>query len=188
MMRFNFLPWREERRHQKKAIFNRLVSLHVVLALSIVLVIWIINEEKLKIQSERNALLTSEIKILDLKIQEVSTLNQEINTLQDRQAAVEKLQINRNHPVYLLSFLTEKVPSGIMLKSLKQGDQIVLSGFALSNARVSELLRNLSQSPSQLGLGQPELIEIKSAKYGVGKDSRKLFDFTVAMPKEALVK
>jgi Tfp pilus assembly protein PilN len=47
-----------------------------------------------------------------------------------------------------------------MLKSLKQGDQIVLSGFALSNARVSELLHNLSESPSQLVLGQPELIEI----------------------------
>jgi type IV pilus assembly protein PilN len=181
-MRFNFLPWREERRRQKKAIFNRLVSLHIALALSVVLVVWIVNEEKLNIQSERNTLLNSEIKILDLKIQEISLLNQDINALQARQAAVEKLQTNRNQPVYLLSFLVDKVPSGIMLKSLKQGDQIVLSGFALSNARVSELLRNLSQSPSQLGLGQPELIEIKSTTYGAGKDSRKLFDFTVAVP------
>jgi type IV pilus assembly protein PilN len=181
-MRFNFLPWREERRHQKKAIFNRLVFLHIVLALSVVLVIWFVNEEKLSIQSERNALLNSEIKILDIKIQEISGLNQEINALQDRQAAVEKLQTNRNQSVYLLSFLEEKVPAGIMLKSLKQGDQIVLSGFALSNARVSELLHNLSDSPRELGLGQPELIEIKSATYSAGKDSRKLFDFTVAVP------
>ena len=161
-MRFNFLPWREERRHQKKAIFKRLVFLNIVLALSVVLVVWFVNEEKLSIQSERNALLNAEIKILDIKIQEISGLNQEINALQARQAAVEKLQTNRNQPVYLLSFLVEKVPAGIMLKSLKQGDQIVLSGFALSNARVSELLHNLSDSPSELGLGQPELIEIKS--------------------------
>jgi len=182
MMRFNFLPWREDRRHQKKAIFKRLAALHITLALSVVLVVWFVNEEKLNIQSERNALLNSEIKILDIKIQEVSALNQEINVLQARQAAVEKLQTNRNQSVYLLSFLVEKVPTGIMLKSLKQGDQIVLSGFALSNARVSELLHNLSESPSQLGLGQPELIEIKSATYSAGKDSRKLFDFTVAVP------
>jgi type IV pilus assembly protein PilN len=182
MMRFNFLPWREEKRSQKKALFNRLATLHFILALSVILVVWIINEKKLNTQSERNALLNSEIKILDLKIQEVSTLNEEINALQDRQAAVEKLQTNRNQPVYLLSFLAEKVPAGIMLKSLKQGDQIVLSGFALSNARVSELLRNLSQSPNQLDLGQPELIEIKATTYSTGKDSRKLFDFTVAVP------
>jgi Tfp pilus assembly protein PilN len=52
-MRFNFLPWREERRHQKKAIFNRLVLLHIALALSVVLVVWFINEEKLNIQSEK---------------------------------------------------------------------------------------------------------------------------------------
>ena len=182
MMRFNFLPWREERRHQKKSIFNRLVLLHIALALSVVLVVWIVNEEKLSIQSERNMQLNSEIKILDLKIQEISALNQEINSLQSRQAAVEKLQTNRNQPVYLLSFLVEKVPTGIMLKSIKQGDQILLSGFALSNTRVSELLHNLSESPSQLGLGQPELIEIKSATYSAGKDSRKLFDFTVVVP------
>jgi len=182
MMRFNFLPWREERRHQKKAIFNRLVSLHIALALSVVLVVWFVNEEQLNVQSERNALLNSEIKILDIKIQEISSLNQEINALQARQAAVEKLQTNRNQPVYLLSFLAEKVPTGIMLKSIKQGDQILLSGFALSNARVSELLHNLSESPSPLGLGQPELIEIKSATYSAGKDNRKLFDFTVAVP------
>ncbi|MEY4468477.1 MAG: hypothetical protein RIR21_2271 [Pseudomonadota bacterium] len=184
MMRFNFLPWREDRRHEKKAIFNRLVALHIALALSVILVIWFINEKKLNIQLERNTLLNSEIKILDIKIQEVSTLNQEINALQARQAAVEKLQANRNQPVYLLSFLAEKVPTGIMLKSIKQGDQILLSGFALSNARVSELLHNLSESPSQLGLGQPELIEIKSATYSAGKDNRKLFDFTVAVPNQ----
>jgi len=182
MMRFNFLPWREERRLQKKVTFNRLASLHIVLGLSVVLVVWIVNEDKLSMQSERNALLNSEIKILDIKIQEISNLNQEINALQARQAAVERLQTNRNQPVYLMSFLSEKVPNGIMLKSLKQGDQIILSGFALSNARVSELLRNLSESPSQLGLGPPELIEIKSATYSAGKDSRKLFDFTVAIP------
>ena len=84
MMRFNFLPWREERRHQKKVFFNRLVSLHIVLALSVVLVVWFVNEEKLKKQSERNALLNSEIKILDVKIQEVSTLNQEISASQSK--------------------------------------------------------------------------------------------------------
>jgi type IV pilus assembly protein PilN len=53
---------------------------------------------------------------------------------------------------------------------------------ALSNARVSELLRNLSQAPKQLSMGQPELIEVKAVNYGQGKDLRKLFDFTLSIP------
>ena len=182
MMRFNFLPWREEKRRQRKSLFNRLALTQLLLGLSMVLVAWLVNEDKLKIQLERNQLLHSEIKKLDLKIKEVNNLNKEIDELLLKQSAIEKLQNNRNKPVYLLSFLAEKVPAGVMLKSLKQGDQITLSGLALSNARVSELLRNLSQAPNQLGMGQPELVEVKAANYGQGKDLRKLFDFTLSIP------
>lgn len=182
MKGFNFLPWREEKRAQKKDFFNRLASLQIILGLTIVVVIWFINEKKLEVQYEKNTFLQSEIKTLDAKIIEIGNLHQEIDKLQAHQHAVEKLQEYRNRPVYLLSLLTEQVPSGVMLKSLKQGDQIVLSGYALSNARVSEFIHNLSQTPSRLGLGQPELIEIKSASYGVGKETRKLFDFTLALP------
>lgn len=182
MIGFNFLPWREERRTQKKSAFNRLALLQITLGLGIVAIVWMINEKKLEVQYGKNIFLQSEIKILDTKILEIDNLHQEIDKLQAHQRAVEKLQINRNRPVDLLSLLTEHVPAGVMLKSLKQGDQIILSGYALSNARVSELMHNLSQTPNRLGLGQPELIEIKSASYGAGKEARKLFDFTLALP------
>ena len=182
MMRFNFLPWREEKRRQKKSLFHSLALTQLFIGLSLVLAVWFINEDKLKAQLERNQLLHSEIKKLDLKITEVSNLKQEIDDLLMRQSAIENLQNNRNKPVYLLSFLAERVPAGAMLKSLKQGDQIALSGLALSNARVSELLRNLSQAPKQLSMGQPELIEVKAVNYGQGKDLRKLFDFTLSIP------
>jgi type IV pilus assembly protein PilN len=182
MMGFNFLPWREERRTQKKAAFNQLVLLQITLGLGIVAIVWMSNEKKLEVQYGKNTYLQSEIKILDKKITEIDNLHHEIDKLQAHQRAVEKLQTNRNRPVDLLSLLTEQVPAGVMLKSLKQGDQIILSGYALSNARVSEFMHNLSQTPNRLGLGQPELIEIKSASYGAGKETRKLFDFTLALP------
>ena len=182
MMGFNFLPWREEKRQLQKAVFNRLALLQIILGLSVVLVICFFNEGKIKIQSEKNLFLQSEIKVLDSKITEISNLQKEIDKLQAHQYAVEKLQTNRNRPVYLLSFLAEQVPAGVMLKSLKQGDHIILSGYALSNARVSEFIHNLSRPSDRLGLGQPELIEIKSASYGAGKETRKLFDFTLALP------
>lgn len=86
MMRFNFLPWREEKRRQRKSLFNRLALTQLLLGLSMVLVAWLVNEDKLKIQLERNQLLHSEIKKLDLKITEVSHLKQEIDDLLMRQS------------------------------------------------------------------------------------------------------
>ena len=54
---------------------------------------------------------------------------------------------------------------------------MVLNGYAQSNERVSELLRNLSNvSP---WLERPDLIEIRSTGLGQGKDAKKVFDFTI---------
>jgi type IV pilus assembly protein PilN len=75
--------------------------------------------------------------------------------------------------------LASLVPSGVILKSIKQADTIIISGYAQSNARVSELLRNLGTQAHWLT--QPELVEIKSASYGQGKDARKIFEFNLSV-------
>lgn len=182
MMRFNFLPWRESRRRQNKQNFNRLAVLCVTLGLAVVLLVFAINARKLATQAERNALLQTENQALDIRIREISGLRNDIEALRARQHAVETLQANRHQSVLLLDEITAKTPDGIMLKSLRQTEHIQLTGFALSNSRVSDLLRNLSQRPSQFKAGQPDLIEIKSSSYGQGKDVRKLFEFTLVIP------
>ena len=53
------------------------------------------------------------------------------------------------------------MPEGIYLKSLEQtGSKINLVGFAQSNARVSNLMRNLDASPH---LERADLVEVKAA-------------------------
>lgn len=71
------------------------------------------------------------------------------------------------------------VPLGVVLKSIKQTDNIVVTGYAQSNARVSEFLRQLTAQGRWLG--QPDLIEIKSANIGQGKDLRKIVEFTLTV-------
>jgi len=95
-----------------------------------------------------------------------------------RQQAVEDLQGDRNQPVYLLDELVKQTPEGIYLRSLKQdGQRIVLTGYAESNERVSEYLRNLGSHSDWLN--KPDLIEIRSAGLGQGRDAKKVFDFTI---------
>ena len=182
MIRFNFLPWREDDRRQKKELFQRQLMLGGLLGLTIIFVVWFANERRVQAQAERNALLTNQIAQLDARLREIANLRREIQTLQARQRAVESLQVGRHQPVKLFQALAAGTPEGVMLKSLAQGDRLSLSGYAVSNGRVSELLRNLDPGRTRLSTAQPELVEIKSASFGEGREARKLFEFTMALP------
>jgi type IV pilus assembly protein PilN len=179
MIEFNLLPWREAQRREQKRLFNGLLVLSALCGLIVVLIVSAVNAAQVSIQNGRNALLQSENKILDNRLREIKGLREDINALKARQYAVESLQSDRARPVHLLDELATRVPSGVALKSIKQNDHLVLIGLAQSNARVSEFLRNLSQSSPWFG--KAELVEIKAASLGQGKEARKVYEFNVTI-------
>lgn len=179
MILFNLLPWREERRRKQQRAFVASMLLSALLGLAMVVLVSLWNAGKLAAQSERLALLAAENALLDVRIREIAGLREQIDALKARQKAVETLQANRNQPVYLMDEMTVLVPAGVVLKSLRQADNITVSGYAQSNERVSEFLRNLGKQGRWLT--QPELVEIKSASFGQGKDQRKVFEFTISI-------
>ncbi|TFV99581.1 fimbrial assembly protein [Oxalobacteraceae bacterium OM1] len=178
MVRINLLPHREEKRRQRKAAFVRLLVLAGLIGLGLQIAYAGFIAAQIANQNQRNGFIKAENDKLDAQIKEIATLKQEIDGLKARQQAVEDLQSDRNQPVYLMDELVKQVPEGIYLRSLKQENQrVILAGYAQSNERVSELLRNLSNhSP---WLERPDLIEIRSTAVGQGKDSKRVFDFTV---------
>ena len=101
MIRFNFLPWREQDRRLKKQLLQRQLVLGGLLGLSIVFVVWILNEQRIQTQTERNALLSAEIALLDTRLREIASLKHDIQVLLSRQRAVEALQAGRGQPVQL---------------------------------------------------------------------------------------
>jgi type IV pilus assembly protein PilN len=178
MIRINLLPHREARRRERKAAFIAMVGACVLAGLLMVLAVGALIDNRIDQQAVRNNYIKAENARLDLQIKEIATLKQEIEALKARQQAVEDLQSDRNQPVYLMDELVKQVPEGIYLRSFKQnGQRVVLNGYAHSNERVSELLRNLSNGSAWLE--RPDLVEIRAAGQGQGKDARKVFDFTV---------
>jgi len=178
MIRINLLPHREEKRKQRKAAFVRLLALAAVTGLAMVVAYAAFVGAKISNQEARNNFIRTENARLDGQIKEIATLKQEIDALKARQQAVEDLQSDRNQPVYLMDELVKQVPEGIYLRAFKQDSQrVAISGYAQSNARVSELLRNLGNNSPWLE--RPDLIEIRLAAIGQGKDAKKVFDFTV---------
>jgi type IV pilus assembly protein PilN len=178
MIRINLLPHREEKRKQKKAAFFAMLALGGVVGVGIVLLVGGYNARAISIQEQRNQVLKTAIVGLDKKIAEIATLKQEIEALKARQQAVEDLQGDRNQPVYLLDELVRQTPAGVYLKGFKQdGQRVAVNGFAQSQERVSELLRNLAgESP---WLEKPDLIEVKSTGLGQGKSARKVVEFNL---------
>jgi type IV pilus assembly protein PilN len=180
MIKINLLPHREAKRRQKKAAFFALLGAGAAIGAMIVVMVGGYNASRISIQEQRNRVLTSANAELDKKIAEIATLKQEIEALQARQQAVEDLQADRNQPVYLLEELVRQTPQGVHLKSFKQeGQRVTLTGYAQSQERVAELLRNLSSGSAWLE--RPELGGIVSVPLPGSKNGKRIGEFTMTV-------
>jgi type IV pilus assembly protein PilN len=176
MIRINLLPHREARRKQKQAAFVAMLAAGGVVGAAVVLLVGAYNASRISVQNERNLVLKQASAELDKKIGQIKTLKEEIEALKARQQAVEDLQSDRNQPVYVLDELVRQTPDGVYLKSFRQdGQRVTLSGYAQSQERVAELLRNVSGSSPWLE--RPNLTEVKVAALDKSKTARKVVEF-----------
>jgi len=177
----NLLPHREERRKRKKIAFYAGLVVAGIAGLAIVGVWYLVVQQLISGQQQRNAYLTEEIKKLDVQIKDIASLKAEIASLKARQKAVEDLQIDRNVPVHVLNELVNQVPEGIYITSIKQDGQMLnVAGIAQTQERVSELLRNTAYNSEWLV--KPELIESKATTLQPNtRDQKRLFDFSVRL-------
>ena len=180
MIRINLLPHREAKRKQKQAAFVAMLAAGGIAGAAVVLAVGAYNARKLSVQEERNLVLKQANAGLDKQIAEIKTLKEEIEALKARQQAVQDVQGDRNQPVYLLDELVRQTPEGMHLKTLKQeGRRVVLTGYAQSQERVAELLRNLSGHSAWLE--RPELVEVKAVTLAQSKTGRKVVEFTLSV-------
>ncbi len=182
MNMINLLPWREALRRERRRQFHALLLLAALAGLALVLLASAIHARRLAVQESRNQWLRSENLKLGSQLEELRQLDQALAVLEARRAAVEGLQRSRGQAVQLLDALASRVPEGIALRSVRQADRVTLSGWAQSNARVSGLLRELDRMPGTAGA--PELLEVKAATLGQGRDARRMFEFTLALQPE----
>ena len=181
MIMINLLPHREERRKRKKIAFFAGLGVAAVCGLAIVGVWYLIVQQVIAGQKQRNEFLAIEIAKLDVQIKDIASLKAEIASLKARQKAVEDLQIDRNVPVHVLNELVRQVPEGIYITALKQDNQTLsVAGIAQTQERVSEMLRNTAYNSEWLV--KPELVESKATTVqGANKEQKRLFDFGIRL-------
>ncbi len=181
MIMINLLPHREERRKRKKIAFFAGLGVAAIVGLAIVGVWYLVVQQLIAGQQQRNTFLQGEIAKLDIQIKDIASLKAEIASLKARQKAVEDLQIDRNVPVHVLNELVRQVPEGIYITALKQDNQTLsVAGIAQTQERVSEMLRNTAYNSEWLV--KPELVESKATTVqGANKEQKRLFDFGIRL-------
>ncbi|QIL43069.1 PilN domain-containing protein [Acidovorax sp. HDW3] len=179
MILINLLPHREAARKRRKDAYQVAMGISFLVGLLIAGAIYTWFQGMIETQRERNAFLTTEIKVLENQIKEIATIEDEIAALRARQKAVEDLQADRNLPVHMLNELVKQLPDGVYITSLKQADQVVtMTGMAQSNERVSEMLRNLADNTPWIS--KPELVEIVAAQVALtARDQRRVASFNL---------
>ena len=167
MIRVNLLPHREQARKERRQQFYSLLVLVALLAGLVWFLVHSIVMNRIERQERSNLFLNQEITKLESEIAEIKQLREQTQALLSRKKIIESLQANRNETVILFNELVKQMPEGVMLKGIKQtGLNVNFTGYSQSNARVSQLMRNLEASSILEKPAQSSgLVEIKSTTF-----------------------
>ena len=181
MIRINLLPHREEKRKTRGQQFVLFAAVVALAGLAVWFVGHTIIAGYVDGQEEKNVFLKQAIAVLDKEISEIKGLREQAEALLSRKQVIESLQTNRTETVQVFNELARQMPEGVYLKALKQsGSKINLTGYAQSNARVSNLMRNLEASPH---LERADLVEVKAATLNNRRVSEFNLNVAIERPK-----
>ncbi len=145
--KINLLPWRAERREQRKKEFFVILG-GFVAAGFVAFLIWLFAIDGLiEHQDARNQKLQAAISVLDKQIVEIVALKKQRAEMLDRMKVIQGLQGTRPQIVHVFDELVRRLPDGVFFtKVTRKGGLISINGTAESNSKVSALMRSLSES------------------------------------------
>jgi len=182
MTNINLLPWREEQRKQETKQFAVYLAGAVTIIILLCIFIHFTYSRILTNEVRANEYLQSQIVDLDQQIQEVREIKEKKSELINRMEIVQQLQTNRTEIVQMFNEFVRTLPSGVYITSIeKKGPEIILTGKAESNTRVSELMKNIEKS---IAFKDPRLTEIKTGD----KDDSSVRTFELKMQRETLTR
>jgi len=177
MPRINLLAWRDELREQRRNQFYMALGAAALGAGLVVLASNMTFNSIIGHQNDRNRMLQSEIDALNIRIEEILSLEDQKDRLLARMEIIEELQRSRPGIVHVFEELVSTMPNGVFLNSVKQnGNRIELIGAAESNTRVSALMRNIDGSE---WLSKPDLEVVEVKDNARGSDGQRASEFKV---------
>lgn len=148
MAKINLLPWREERREQKKREFIAVSAGVAVLGVVLSALVWMFFSHQLDDQNFANQKIVSANQDLDRQLKELDGLQAKREEILERMKLIQDLQGVRPIIVHVFDEITKLTPSNMFLTSFsREGDRFTIQGKAQDPNIVSDYLRNLGGSP-----------------------------------------
>lgn len=181
MAQINLLPWRDERRLERRREFLTVLGAMAVIGILLVLMTDFVIGSRISAQEGRNNHLQTNINHLNKQVKEIKELEKKRQSLLDRMKIIQSLQGTRPLIVRLFDEQVRTLPDGVFFQSLtRKSKRIDVTGIAESNNRVSSLMRNLDSS---VWFASPNLTGV-SAKPEFGEQASAFkLSFSIADPK-----
>ncbi|EJN29458.1 Tfp pilus assembly protein PilN [Pseudomonas sp. GM78] len=184
MARINLLPWREERREERRKRFLLVLAGVLVGSAGALLAANQVINSAIERQIARNDYISKQIAVVDERIKQISDLKARRQELVERMRIIQDLQGNRPNSGRIFDQLARTLPDGVYFTEVKMaGNTLSITGAAQSNNRVSDLMRNLDASD---WFDAPSLTEVKATTAGQ-LDQANVFQLTVRQTQAAAV-
>lgn len=169
MAKINLLPWREERREQKKKEFFTISAGVALLGVVLSALVWTYFNNELQNQNEANQLVVTENQKLDQQLKELEGLQARRDEIIERMKLIQDLQGVRPVIVHVFDEMTKLTPSNMYITEFsRKADQFTLIGKAQDPNVVSDYLRALGSSPwfRNAFMTSFEAVEVKAQQQG----------------------
>ena len=149
MVNINLLPWREELRLETKKRFFIGVGSSVVAGLIVVILMhWFISMQ-ISHQQKRNTFIQTEIAKVSAQITQNKDIKDQEKALLGKITAMQALYNSRFRLVSILDEVVKLIPKRVyLIKVTREGDFLMFTGNAASNAQVTQFMKNISNSSS----------------------------------------
>lgn len=165
MSKINLLPWREQRREQKKKKFLAMMVFSAVFAAMGVLLGWSYFAFILDDQAQANQLIESSNQSLDVQLKNIEGLKEQRNAVIARMQLIQGLQGQRPITVRLVDELVRVIPQNLYFTKISRvGEHLTLEGKADNPQTVAELLRNLDASEWYRNAGMRSFVAVDESK------------------------
>ena len=172
----NLRSWRDELRATRQRSFLAASVVSVLAAGAVVMAGSQFLSAQVNAQNTRNQFLTQQIARVDSQIKEIRELRELRGQLVDRMQVIQDLQGRRSEIVYLFDGMVRTLVDGTVYDQMKRTDnQIVVTGRAENNNRVSNLMRSID---SDEWFRDPNLTRVVAEKSG---DLPNRFDLSIEL-------
>ncbi|TXJ06316.1 MAG: hypothetical protein E6Q25_09555 [Acinetobacter sp.] len=148
MAKINLLPWREERREQRKKEFVAVSAGVAVLGLVLSALVWMFFNQQLDEQNQANQSVVAANQQLDQELKALDGLQARRDEIIERMKLIQDLQGVRPVIVHVFDEVSKLTPEAMYLTGFSRtGDKFAITGKAQDPNVVSDFLRNLGSSP-----------------------------------------